>query len=57
MKKVNLTSITLRLSPYYIKEVKKYAEKENRSFNNMVNKILADFVAEEWEKIKRPKNK
>ena len=47
MKKVNLTSITLRLSPYYIKEVKKYAEKENRSFNNMVNKILADFVAKD----------
>ena len=44
--KVNLKSITLRLHPDNIKKVKEIAEKDMRSFNQMVNIILADYQKE-----------
>ena len=50
MKKINLVQQTLRLNPKTIKEVKKIAQNQMRSFNQMVNIILADFVKETKEK-------
>tara|TARA_R100000808_G_C2101731_1_gene118596 strand:- start:5 stop:178 length:174 start_codon:yes stop_codon:yes gene_type:complete len=50
MKKLNLVQQTLRLNPKTIKEVKKIAQTQMRSFNQMVNIILADFVKETKDK-------
>ena len=50
MKKINLVQQTLRLNPKTIKEVKKIAQNQLRSINQMVNIILADFVKETKEK-------
>ena len=43
MKKENLKPYGLRLSPANITKVKEIAEKEMRSFNQMVNIILGEY--------------